>query len=462
MPVLDGDYTHTRYTTDLIGNTNYSYATGVAEDGDPVWKDQLINYNGTTIRYDAIGNPLNWGPEFPDIRWSRGNRLVYLQNRSQMVTYTYDESGLRTRKYNGSEYTYYDRDASGNLVHETRNNGKDHLYYYYDANGSIGSISYNGVRYAFLKNLQGDVIAILDTDGEVVARYTYDAWGKVLSVTDANGNANTSSTFIGNVNPIRYRGYYYDKETGFYYVSSRYYDPEVGRWINADNQLTIGGDMTGVNLFAYCGNNPVNRIDPTGEAWWHWVAAVAVVAVAAVAVVATAGGAAAGLAAVAAVGNGVAAATTASTVAAGAFIGSATALGVAAVTAAATSSSQEFADKGGAALLSTTVGAVTGGVAGYSMSKAQTPRPTPSTPPTNNSPIKYPGNDPTKCDIPGFEWRGSGDIGSGKGNFVNMQTGEWLHPDLNHGPPIGPHWDYGVRGNPQTFRIFPDNTILPK
>ena len=148
MPVLDGDYTHTRYTTDLIGNTNYSYATGVAEDGDPVWKDQLINYNGTTIRYDAIGNPLNWGPEFPDIRWSRGNRLVYLQNRSQMVTYTYDESGLRTRKYNGSEYTYYDRDASGNLVHETRNDGANHLYYYYDANGSIGSISYNGVRYA--------------------------------------------------------------------------------------------------------------------------------------------------------------------------------------------------------------------------------------------------------------------------------------------------------------------------
>ena len=116
--------------------------------------------------------------------------------------------------------TWFDRDAAGNLVHETRNNGKDHLYYYYDANGSIGSISYNGVRYAFRKNLQGDVIAILDTSGNVVARYTYDAWGKVLSVTDANGNANTSSTFIGNVNPIRYRGYYYDTETGWYYLNS--------------------------------------------------------------------------------------------------------------------------------------------------------------------------------------------------------------------------------------------------
>ena len=74
--------------------------------------------------------------------------------------------------------------------------------YHYDANGSIGSISYNGTRYAFRKNLQGDVIAILDTSGNVVARYTYDAWGRILSITDGNGNANTSSTFIGNVNPI--------------------------------------------------------------------------------------------------------------------------------------------------------------------------------------------------------------------------------------------------------------------
>ena len=180
-----------------------------------------------------------------------------------MVTYTYDESGLRTRKYNGSEYTYYDRDASGNLVHETRNDGANHLYYYYDANGSIGSISYNGVRYAFLKNLQGDVVAILDTSGNVVARYTYDAWGKVLSVTDANGNANTSSTFIGNVNPIRYRGYYYDTETGWYYLGTRYYDPQVKRFLNSDMSAEEIGSL-GYNLFSYCKNDPVNRIDSEG------------------------------------------------------------------------------------------------------------------------------------------------------------------------------------------------------
>ena len=192
-----------------------------------------------------------------------------------MVTYTYDESGLRTRKYNGSEYTYYDRDASVNLVHETRNDGANHLYYYYDANGSIGSISYNGVRYAFRKNLQGDVIAILDTSANIVARYTYDAWGRILSITDGNGNANTSSTFIGNVNPIRYRGYYYDTGTGWYYLNSRYYDPQVKRFISADDpnvtRASLEDQGWDKNLFAYCDNNPVTRADD-GGGFWHIVA----------------------------------------------------------------------------------------------------------------------------------------------------------------------------------------------
>ena len=215
------------HQTDLIGNTNYSYATGTETDGSPVWKDLLTSYNGNTITYDAIGNPLNWGTDISDMHWNNGRRLTYLQKRTNMISYAYDETGLRTEKSTNTNRTYFDRDASGNLVHEFRDYsgylGEDsHLYYYYDANGSIGSISYNGVRYAFRKNLQGDVIAILDTSGNVVARYTYDAWGKVLSVTDANGNINTSSTFIGNVNPIRYRGYYYDTETGWYYLGTRY------------------------------------------------------------------------------------------------------------------------------------------------------------------------------------------------------------------------------------------------
>ena len=125
------------------------------------------------------------------------------------------------------------------------------------------------IDYYFVCNWRGDVIRIYDGAGAVVANYNYDAWGGIISVTDANGAAITDSNHIANVNSLRYRGYYFDSETGLYYVSSRYYDPEIGRWINADNQLTTGSDMTGMNLFAYCGNNPVNRIDPTGEAWWH-------------------------------------------------------------------------------------------------------------------------------------------------------------------------------------------------
>ena len=198
-----------------------------------------------------------------------GRRLTSLQKWTNMISYAYDETGLRTEKSTNTNRTYFDRDASGNLVHEFRDYsgylGEDsHLYYYYDANGSIGSISYNGVRYAFRKNLQGDIIAILDTSGNVAARYTYDAWGKVLSVTDANGNANTSSTFIGNVNPIRYRGYYYDTETGWYYLNSRYYDPQVKRFINADTAIGANGRFSGMNLFAYCNNNPVNYMDYGG------------------------------------------------------------------------------------------------------------------------------------------------------------------------------------------------------
>ena len=196
--------------------------------------------------------------------WTNGRRLSTLQiTGGSPVGYTYDESGLRVKKNLGSSETFYDRDASGKLVHEKR--GSNHLYYYYSEDGSIGSISYNGTRYAFRKNLQGDVIALLDTTGKVVAQYAYDAWGNILSVTDASGSAITSSTHIANINPIRYRGYYYDTETKWYYLNSRYYDPAVRRFINADSAVSGNDDqITGKNLFAYCFNNPVMLTDEAG------------------------------------------------------------------------------------------------------------------------------------------------------------------------------------------------------
>ena len=121
---------------------------------------------------------------------------------------------------------------------------------------------------------------------------TYGPWG------EAWGVSGTLASTLGAMNPLRYRGYVYDAETGFYYLNSRYYNPTWGRFINVDNQITTGSDLTGTNLFAYCGNNPVNRTDSTGEAWWHWALGAAVVAAAAVATVVTCGGFAAAATAV--------------------------------------------------------------------------------------------------------------------------------------------------------------------
>ena len=101
----------------------------------------------------------------------------------------------------------------------------------------------------------------------MAARYTYDAWGKPLTITDGNGvDVSEDPNHIANLNPLRYRGYYWDSETGLYYCQSRYYDPETGRFINADGMVDTGQGIIGNNMFAYCLNNPVNRLDPSGQA----------------------------------------------------------------------------------------------------------------------------------------------------------------------------------------------------
>ena len=139
----------------------------------------------------------------------------------------------------------------------------------YDANGDVVSVNYNGTEYFYLRNGQNDIVGLMDGSGNRVVEYTYDAWGKLISITG------TLATSLGADNPFRYRGYYYDTETGLYYLMTRYYDPEVCRFISADVYMTTGQGVLGGNMWAYCGNNPVCRYDDGGE-FWHLVIGAAV------------------------------------------------------------------------------------------------------------------------------------------------------------------------------------------
>ena len=124
-------------------------------------------------------------------------------------------------------------------------------------------------------NSFGDVIGLYSGTGSLLVKYEYDAWGNIISETNASGgNLSTTAQGYSDICAIRYRGYYYDKDTGLYYLQSRYYDPEVGRFLNVDGTLNGNGDIIGFNMFAYCGNNPVNYSDPTGykfiETIWNF------------------------------------------------------------------------------------------------------------------------------------------------------------------------------------------------
>ncbi len=370
--------------TNPQSTVNYGY-------NDASWGDLLTSYGGQNITYDAIGNPLSYynGSRYT-FTWKQGRRLATAVKGSNTLSFEYNDEGIRVSKtVNGVKHSYHLNGSQ--IAYEEW--GNNLLIYLYDADGSpIGMLhrttsdaSYDFDAYWFEKILQGDIVAVYSSSGTKLVTYKYDAWGNITT-TYYNGGAST----VAQYNPFRYRGYYYDTETGLYYVSSRYYDPEIGRWINADNQFSTGSDLTGMNLFAYCGNNPVNRIDLTGEAWWHWALGAAVVAACAVATVVTCGGFAAAATAVCMVGSGVAAATTASTVAAGAFIGSATVYGMAVLSAASTSSSvQEFNDQGNwGTVAATAFGGLTGGYDGYTMSKAQTPTSTPTGRGTQNPKVK--------------------------------------------------------------------------
>ena len=203
------------------------------------------------------------------LTWANGRQLATLTKSGATSSYSYDINGNRIKKVaNGVTTEYYLNE--GTIVAEKK--GSNIIRYLFDENGGRFGFEYNGARYYYAFNGQGDVVSISNALSNEVARYTYDSWGKLLSVKDYSGNDKSGdASFVGNINPIRYKGYYYDTESGLYYLNSRYYDPETGRFLNADGLLGANGDILSYNLFAYCSNNPVNFSDPSGYGFWSWL-----------------------------------------------------------------------------------------------------------------------------------------------------------------------------------------------
>ena len=245
-----------------LGTNTYTYE-------DTSWKDLLTAYNDQGIAYEGqtynsatntvsgtpiSGNPVSYynGNRWT-FAWSNGRQLTSASKTGTTVTYAYDQNSIRTTKtVNGVKHTY--TYASGRLLRETF--GSTTIDFAYDANGAPYSMTHNGTKYFYITNLQGDVINLVNSvSNTVVATYTYDPYGNITSATGTMANAN----------PLRYRGYYYDSETGFYYLQSRYYDPAICRFINADKHAGTGQGFSGYNMFAYCNGNPVVFEDHGGD-----------------------------------------------------------------------------------------------------------------------------------------------------------------------------------------------------
>ena len=253
--------------------TTYTY-------GDSNWKDKLTAYGDTPITYDAIGNPLTYRGY--TLTWQNGRQLASMKYGAINIGFTYDVDGLRTSKTIpnvGLEHKYY---YVGNRLQYETLGGSSALWYFYDADGNPSGIRYkNGDSindYYFVCNWRGDVIQIYNASGTLVGSYTYDAWGRVTENATSADTENITET-----NPIRYRGYYYDTETRLYYLKSRYYDPAVKRFLNADGYVQTGDGLHDKNMFAYCLNNSVNLSDPTGKFAWIVVGALVFIGVVGVA-----------------------------------------------------------------------------------------------------------------------------------------------------------------------------------
>lgn len=265
------------------------------------WQDQLDYYDilvdGTVytqdiVSYDGQGNPIEIenfvyttisGTEdvydHAILTWeARTLTSITVYNANDVVqaeiSYNYNADGYRTSKTitegtNSKDYTYELLDSSviSETIVTTVNSVQttQYIYYYYDTDGTLMGFNLNLEDYFYINNIQGDITGIVDTDGNIIVKYDYDSYGNMI-------NCETDSGFddVSNANSYTYRGYRYDSEIGMYYLNSRYYNPETGRFISSDGLIGIDGEILSTNMYAYCQNDPVNSVDPFG----FWVASI--------------------------------------------------------------------------------------------------------------------------------------------------------------------------------------------
>jgi len=273
------------YTLDdeIASPTTHLYT--YAETG---WRDQLAAYDGQACAYDAMGNPTTYLGKA--LVWSPMGTLTSLTNGSGVASYAYDVDGVRVSKTVSGVLTAFDT-LGTRILRMTI--GTSTMVFRYLGGEPIG-FSYGGSEYFYAKDGQGDVSAVYDSTGALVASYVYDAWGNQKVLTGAGAADPAGSGSVGRLNPFRYRSCFFDEETGLYYLNARYYDPAAGRFLSADATSVLDDtsmQVNGLNLYAYCGGNPVMRTDPMGRLpWWaNLLIGIAIVAVLVAATVATAG-----------------------------------------------------------------------------------------------------------------------------------------------------------------------------
>ncbi len=254
------DTTVNEYSYDAYGNlqtvktTKNGQTTVQRYSYNSSWSDELTSFDGRAITYDTLGKPTEYynGMSFT---WAAG-KLATVQNGENSVSYRYDYQGLREEKtVNGvtTKYLYEGHDLIAEI-------SEDPVYFTYDGHFNLVGFEWNGTAYYYQYDIFGDVVGIVNAAGETLCTYSYDLWGAITGIT---GNQ-----ALAERNPIRYRGYYYDNETGFYYLETRYYDPQTKRFLSYDDleSFFYGAEEDMESLFVYCGNNPVCFYDIDGRA----------------------------------------------------------------------------------------------------------------------------------------------------------------------------------------------------